>query len=270
MSSPRRYFLQLHFVPPFHDAPALRSHIEAIFDGDLQGADKIASSRYAKVFRFEAEIKGEARAFYYKEFLFRNFRDRLSVLFRPSRAMRAWRGSRLLIDHGFDTAPPVCVGEDRRFGVVRRNLMITESIPDVLELADYPDHEPATQEHGAVSRKRRFLKEYGRVIGRLHREGIFQGDLRERNILVRNGDPPKFYLIDNERTRRYRNLPDRKRLKNLVQANMYPFTGITRTDRVRFFCAYLEENPSLIPRKKVWMKNILRKTRFRLRKKGRL
>ncbi len=176
----------------------------------------------------------------------------------------------MLMDHGFDTAPSVCVGEHSRFGVVSRNLLVTEAVRRVSELADYLDRELSTGNPDGVAGKRRFLKEYGRVIGRLHREGIFQGDLRERNILVRNGDPPKFYLIDNERTRGYGRLPDRKRLKNLVQANMYNSLNITRTDRVRFFYAYLEENPVLEPRKKEWMGKILRKTRFRLNRKGRL
>ncbi|NOY54260.1 MAG: hypothetical protein GXP58_11715 [Deltaproteobacteria bacterium] len=270
MSSSGRSSLQLNFVLPFNDSPVLRDRITAIFSGDLQGAEKVASSRYAKVVRFKAETGGEVKYFFYKEFLFRNLRDRLSVLVRSSRAKRALMGSLILIDHGFDTASPVCVGEERRLGIVVRSIFVTEAVPDVTELAAYLDRDLPGRDAAWIVRKRNFLKEYGRVIGRLHREGIFQGDLRERNVLVREGDPPKFFLIDNERTRRYRNLPDRKRLKNLVQANMYAFKGVTRTDRVRFFCAYLEENPGLIPQKKVWMTKILRKTRFRLRKKGRL
>jgi len=266
MSPLLRKTLRLRFAPPFDDAPALRSRIEAVFSGDLRETERIPSSRYARVYRFAAEVGEGTRVFYYKEFLFRSSRDRISVLFRPSRADRAWRGSLLLLDHGFRTAQPVCLGEEKRFGFVQRSWMVTEAAPEVQELADYLDGELPGLD---VERKRRFLKEYGRTIGRLHREGIFQGDLRERNILVRTGDPPKFYLIDNERTRRYRRLPDRKRLKNLVQANMYRTSNITRTDRVRFFVAYLEGNSNLLLRRKEWFRRIVVKTRMRLQDQGR-
>jgi len=266
----RRDSLRLRFYALFDAEPALQSRIKAIFSGNLQGTAKVASSRYAKVFRFEAEVRGESRVFYYKEFLFRNLRDRISVLFRPSRAARAAAGSLLLIEHGFDTALPVCVGEERRFGIVRRSLLVTEAVPEVIELADYLDQHLLSEGVEGLDRKRSFLKEYGGTIGRLHRAGIFQGDLRERNVLVQSGDPPRFFLVDNERTCRYRVLPDRKRLKNLVQVNMYQPGTIMRTDRVRFFYAYLEENPGLLPCKRKWMGMVLKKTRSRLRGKGRL
>lgn len=262
--------LRLEFTPFYDNNPGLKERIIAIFSGNPGDAEKVESSDYAIVFRFDAEIEGEGRAFYYKEFLFRNLRDRFSVLVRPSRAKRALQGSLLLLDHGFDTASPVCAGEERCFGIVSRSLLVTEAVPEVVELSDYLDRELSGHDTAGIVRKRSFFKVYGRVIGRLHREGIFQGDLRERNVLVRNGDPPKFYLIDNERTHRYGRLPDRKRLKNLVQANMYRSSNITRTDRVRFFYAYLEENPDLLPRRKVWLRYIVGKTRARLQDKGRL
>jgi len=104
----------------------------------------------------------------------------------------------------------------------------------------------------------------------MHRQGIFQGDLRERNILVRPGDPSTIFFLDNERTRRFRRLPPRRRLKNLVQMNMNPSPVLTRTDRLRVFGAYLQQNPELLPERKQWVRRIEEKTRRRLRRKGRL
>jgi hypothetical protein len=261
--------LQLYFVPSYEKVLLLRQRILTMFSDDPKGVERIASSRYARVLRFEAEVGGEIRAFFYKEFLFRNFRDRLSVLFRPSRARRAWIGTHLLLEHDFYTAAPVCVGERRILGIVVRDFLVTEAIPHALEIEDYVQSAFAAGDDATLNGKRSFIANFGRTIGRMHRLGVFQGDLRERNVLVRDGDSPKIYLIDNERTRSFRKLPDRRRLKNLVQLNMTRIPEITRTDRVRFFYAYLDENPDLVPDKKEWIKIILQKTRTRLVRKGR-
>jgi hypothetical protein len=50
----------------------------------------------------------------------------------------------------------------------------------------------------------------------------------------------------------YREIPERKRLKNLVQLNMVRLPQITKTDRLRFINAYLSENAALaISRKEI-------------------
>ncbi len=270
MSSPRRNFLRLRFTPPFGDAETLRDRIEALFSGKTGDAERVESSRFAKVFRFEAEVGRGTKVFYYKEFLFRNLRDRLSVLVRPSRAVRAWKGARILLDQGLDTATPVCVGEERLIGIVTRCFLVTEAVPDALEIEHYIREGFSDGGPERVSGKRKFISFFGETIGRMHRLGIFQGDLRGRNVLVQKTNPPRIFLIDNERTRIYRRLPGRKRLKNLVQANMTIHPLVTRTDRVRFFYAYLSENPDLRDGKRMWMRRILDRTRERLLSKGRL
>ena len=45
---------------------------------------------------------------------------------------------------------------------------------------------------------------------------------------------------------------------------MYLSPALTRTDRLRFFAAYLAENPALAPAKKDWLKKVNRKTLRRL------
>lgn len=261
--------LQLQFHPTY-ECSDLKDRILDIFSGRVEGAGSIESSAYARVLAFDAPCQGGVRSFFYKEFFFRNLRDRFSVLFRASRAKRAWIGACILMDHGLHTATPVCLGEQRVFGIVKRSFLVTESVPDALEIEKYiKKHFHGSDVPDKALKKRKFFSLFGKTIGRMHRIGIFQGDLRERNVLVQEGDPPEIYLIDNERTRRYPRLPERKRLKNLVQANMNRSPEISRTDRLRFFYAYLAENPDLVPFKKDWMKKVARKTRARLVGKGR-
>ncbi len=260
--------LSLQFDPACENA-YLKERILGIFSGKTSGTEKIESSDYAAVYRFEIPHAGVAQRFYYKEFHFRNLRDRISVLFRPSRAQRAWRGAYTLIENGIPTATPVCLGEERSFGVVGRNFLVTEAVPDALEIHRFlAQHFPRANSPQCMSEKRAFLALLGHFIGRIHSRQIFQGDLRARNILIRQALAAEPLLLDNERTRQFRCLPERKRLKNLVQLNMILSPGLTRSDRLRFFEAYLEENPGLLPARKEWMRKILGKTRSRLMGKG--
>jgi tRNA A-37 threonylcarbamoyl transferase component Bud32 len=101
----------------------------------------------------------------------------------------------------------------------------------------------------------------------MHAAGIFHGDLRLGNVLVQKNEGQwRFFFIDNERTKKFYHLPDSLRLKNLVQVNMFR-EGISRTDRLRFFKAYLKENPSIVRKRNKWAKKIVTKTNRRLRRK---
>jgi len=104
----------------------------------------------------------------------------------------------------------------------------------------------------------------------MHAAGIFHGDLRLGNILAKEENNGwHFFLIDNERTRKFRRLPSRLRLKNLVQVNMLNSDGITKTDRMRFFKAYFKENPLMTYKRKRWVERIIEKTDRRFEKKER-
>jgi serine/threonine protein kinase len=122
-----------------------------------------------------------------------------------------------------------------------------------------------------IAEKRALLNAVGHEIGRLHRSGICHGDLRVGNIIIDGkGSAARFFFIDNEKTRRYKTLRKRKRLKNLVQLNMVLLPQITKTDRLRFLNAYIEENVHLIPEKKDLIKSIYRTTQKRYQKKAQI
>jgi hypothetical protein len=64
-------------------------------------------------------------------------------------------------------------------------------------------------------------------------------------------------------------MPERKRFKNLVQLNMVLLPQITRTDRLRFFNAYLTENAALMSRRKEILRQIGKMTQRRYENKFR-
>jgi hypothetical protein len=151
------------------------------------------------------------------------------------------------------------------------NFTVSRMIPNPLPLREYFHNLRVSRftEDSIVGGKRT-IAEFGQTIGRLHARGISHGDLRWSNIIIDSSDSDnsRYVLLDNERTRRYRRLPDRKRLKNLVQLNLVP-DGISRTDKLRFFYAYLKANPELTPHRKEWIRRVLAKTDFRLEQKAR-
>jgi tRNA A-37 threonylcarbamoyl transferase component Bud32 len=79
------------------------------------------------------------------------------------------------------------------------------------------------------------------MVGRMHAQNIFHGDLRFGNILVKQENEKFiFFLLDNERTKKFKKLPHRLRLKNLVQIYISQ-TDASDSDRTIFRDAYLAQ-----------------------------
>ena len=88
-----------------------------------------------------------------------------------------------------------------------------------------------------VDRKRAVLHALGAEIARLHRCGFVHGDLTPFNILFVRAEPPRFVLIDHERTHKAGPLaPRRRMLRNLVQL---PGASICRASAPPIACAWL-------------------------------
>jgi len=221
----------------------------------------VISSPYAKVFRFS--YGGED--YFHKTYLPRSRFEWFKSLFRGSRAERALEGHRLLEHHGFSAPRIVLTGRKGS-----HNFTVSQAVCHQGTVSQYLRR---MQEgpHGAPSlRDRRiFFRRMGHIIGQLHHKDISHGDLRLGNMLLDAPDPDAKHCIflDNERTVRHRWFLLPHRFKNLVQMNMLPAGLAGRTDRMRFFEAYLQENPGLRPWKKLWLKRIVLKTRQRLAKK---
>jgi hypothetical protein len=188
--------------------------------------------------------------------------------FRGTRAERSLRGYLVLRNGGLDAPRVVLVGKG-----ALHNFAVSEAVRDGRTLRQcFLGVNGGTPYPKEIAQKKRVIRELGRTVGRMHAFGIFHGDLRLGNVMVDLADPegPQFIFLDNERTVQYRRaLPPRKRLKNLVQLNMDILPTMTRADRLRFFEAYLDENPDLISRRKLWMMRVVEKTAERQKRKMR-
>ena len=234
-------------------------------DGVRGPFDKVDSSDYARVSRCYVGFFGRCRNLYIKQFLYRSVWDFVKHIFRPSRAGRAFAGSTTLAEQGF-FVPETVAFVERRFGpLCTSNFLITRELAGAVDLYWCFDSKNRLLSLESGGAKRRFIRALGETIGRMHSSGIFHGDLRVGNIFAKRADSEwQFFFLDNERTRKLGLLPNRLRLKNLVQVNMLQSKNITVTDRMRFFEAYLEQNGHLRGKWKDIARQIIVKTRHRL------
>ena len=113
----------------------------------------------------------------------------------------------------------------------------------------------------------RFRRLFGREIGRFHAAGFSHGDLRWGNVLIKSpeSEQPVFIYLDNDRTKKYRKLPDRLRLKNLVQLRFdVRMVPDPEAEWAAFWRAYLAENPELEASTERWKNKVNRKTAQRI------
>lgn len=242
----------------------LEELILPLLNGTSPGrTEQINSSINSKVWKTDAFPQ-----LFLKLFMPRGLRDKL--LFRKSRSLRAAESGIMLLQKGFHTPALIAQGELLRNHCKAESFLLTEGVNESFNVYSYVEHFSVNNTFpGAIQEKRDLIRAFGNEIGRLHRKGIFHGDLRPGNILIRyHEDNPIFYFIDNERNRHFqRGVPIRFRMKNLVQINMLVSPEITFTDRLRFFEAYIEENAELKPRAKSLARNVFLKTKKRLSKK---
>jgi GrpB-like predicted nucleotidyltransferase (UPF0157 family) len=173
----------------------------------------------------------------------------------------------MLQSNGFDA--PVVIGLfERRVGpVCSDNFLLTEEVENARSMVEVLTDLCRNPDADMLARKRDLIGAFAETVGQMHAEGIFHGDLRLGNVLaVQEEKKWRFFFIDNERTQKFHSLPARLRLKNLVQINMF-IHGISDTDRLRFFRAYLSVNPSVQACYARWAEKIIAKTNKRLSRK---
>jgi hypothetical protein len=157
--------------------------------------------------------------------------DALKGMVRGGRVDHVARITQALNDSGFAAPPLLAYGRELASG---REIMVTPQAE-----ADGPLHGLKALRAYPVDRKRVVLRALGAEIARLHRCGFVHGDLTPFNILFVRAEPPRFVLIDHERTRKAGLIARRRRmLRNLVQLGRFDLPRVTTTDRMRVVAGY--------------------------------
>ncbi|MCX5638855.1 MAG: protein kinase [Planctomycetota bacterium] len=232
----------------------------------------IPSSESARVYKFTINSDATNREVYLKQYRCRSVLDFIKHLFRDSRARRAFKGTLMLAENGFDV-PAIAAMSEHRFGFLHTgDFLATLEVKAAKKIHEFIPESSGILTKEQLQSKRTLIRVLGRTVGKMHAKAIFHGDLRSGNILARQEKTCwRFFFIDNERTKKFCKLPARLQLKNLVQLNLTSPNLLTNTDRMRFLKEYWAENGNGKSKrqKNTLIKKIIRKTSQRLSQKSR-
>lgn len=161
---------------------------------------------------------------------------------RRGRAVRYWRNAHGLAVRNLGTPRLLAAGDTWVVG----------------DWIDAPDlYSFVRNRMGAFGRKERndVLFRLAGELRRLHRTGVYHGDLKATNVLVKDGT---FLFVDLDRVRFSEEVPERDRIFNLAQLNASLTPPLTRTDRLRFLRAYFGRCASLRKQERRWIGEIIK------------
>ncbi|HEY4311978.1 MAG TPA: lipopolysaccharide kinase InaA family protein [Pirellulales bacterium] len=190
-------------------------------------------------------LEGRPTPAAYKRSCNRLWRKAILALFRRSRALRAWHLGHALRERGIDTARPLLVVEPRTGGPRWESYLATEWVEGdhLHDYAAWVAAQPSTERRRETRHTAVVL---GRMLGRMHAWNVDHRDLKAQNLmLARQGEKLTANLIDLDGVRFVRSLTERRRARNLARlaTSMEAHPWLTRTDRLRFLCAYLAVAP---------------------------
>ena len=201
----------------------------------LTEQQEITSSQHSHVCKAILNNGDTPTSVYFKGMDFKSPRDAIKQQFNKSRAIKAFEAELLLQSLGFGAPTTLLTGWRQRKLFLKDSFFTLSAA-----LTDYEDLYTTVAQLGKqpAHRKRAFIQQLSATIARMHRENIGHGDLRAGNVMCKYSKEWRFSLIDNERTRKYRKLPEKIRIKNLVQLNLLISPVINTSDRQRFFDNY--------------------------------
>lgn len=167
-----------------------------------------------------------------------------SFWMRASKARREFDNYAAFERLGLPAADRMACGEERNvLGVLQRAFIITRAVPDAVELDEFFQHKPPSAERRGV------LHELAGIVRGLHNAHFYYYDLVWRNILVSKPPPgmpakegdagPCLFLIDCPRGGFAQFGRARKQLRDLASLDKTAAQLCSRTERLRFFLAYL-------------------------------
>lgn len=225
-------------ISPEAVAALLEAHWEAVAEDSPK---VLKRSHRSTISRQEAAAPTGGIRVVVKENLCPGGRECLKNLLRRPRGIAAWVHGNALLVRKVDVARPLAGVVERRGILRRRSWLVMEEQPgfERLDLL-VRDRYTGTCSRERRREKRRLVQACGVFLGRLHRQGIYHGDMKAMNIMARfdaQGEP-QFQLIDYDRVRFYRQVNRRRRIKNMAQLASSVPDQVSRTDRLRFFWAY--------------------------------
>jgi tRNA A-37 threonylcarbamoyl transferase component Bud32 len=174
----------------------------------------------------------------YKRFAVGHWTDPFVALVRRTPALRSY-----VLGHGLrlrclPTPRPLGVWHRYKYGLAQEGYLLTELIPDAIELHKYVKQLLSVGTNVDRTRLRTLIDQLARLVGMLHHRHLSHRDLKASNVLVSNNH---LTFIDLVGVMRHRKLRRSRRIQNLARLNVSSLgcAGLTRTDKLRFLRVYL-------------------------------
>jgi tRNA A-37 threonylcarbamoyl transferase component Bud32 len=219
------------------------------------GVRLLKDSRSSTVAEFDFPVQGVPRRVIYKRFRVTAWSDTWLALFRPSAALRSWVNGHGVRERLLPTPRPLAVFHRRRAGRPAEGYLLTEKVPDALDLHAHLARLQALDPAAARAGRRRLIDQLAGLARALHRRRLSHRDFKAANVLVNEQGP---WLIDLVGVRLCRRLTRARRVQNLARlhASFCHNPAVTRTDKLRFLRAYLAWGLHGRPRWKRWWREI--------------
>jgi tRNA A-37 threonylcarbamoyl transferase component Bud32 len=180
----------------------------------------------------------------YKRVRAKNWWKALAFFLGRSPAMDAWYLGHALLLRGVATARPLMVCETRKRGLRGDSYLATQWIDGAINLHLYGWKLARSTAAERRVRTRQAAVALGRLLGRMHAWNISHPDLKGCNLLIaEQAAGLEVFLIDLDGVRLARRLRPSTRARNLgrLATSIEAHPWVTRTDRLRFLRAYLQE-----------------------------
>lgn len=191
---------------------------------------------------YRVELPGYA--VYVKHNLIPDMRSWLRYLLRGSKARLEAQSALEVRRRGVPTYVPLAVGEKRSGPGFGESFLVTRSLDNTVPLDyfvvhDLPALSPTRQAHFRIE----LAEAMGSFLATIHNAGIMHHDLHCGNILMHldNGGHPHLYLIDLQTVRLRASLTWAQCRANLIVLNRWLIHRTHRSDRLRFWNAYLKK-----------------------------
>ncbi|CAG0958550.1 hypothetical protein MTYP_00595 [Methylophilaceae bacterium] len=217
-------------TPEYTHLSHLFGELDAIFT--LKG-EPVTGDRISDVIRIEHQgIRYYVKRYYIAGKGLRRF-------FGKPRIRSEWENLLWFARQGIPTAPVVGYGMQRRFGLFQCGALITQEIPDTIDLAEAArNHDPRLQDRRWVRHVSRQVADAMRI---MHAHGFIHNDFKWRNLLVDNHD--RLFLIDCPLGAFWRGkLFEYRRMKEFATLDRVARYKLSNTQRLRFYLQYSGRN----------------------------
>jgi tRNA A-37 threonylcarbamoyl transferase component Bud32 len=203
------------------------------------GALLLKDSPSSTVAELDLVVNGVCHRVIYKRFRVTTCSDPWSALVRRTPTLRSWIYGHGLRERSLPTPRPLAVFHRRRAGLSYEGYLLTEKIPDAVELHRFVaglDRMPAAQRQATLRQR---IEQVACLLREMHRRQVSHRDLKAGNLLV---TPEAVWLIDLVGVRPYTRLPVRRRMQNLARlhCSFCQDSRLTQSDKLRFLRTYLE------------------------------